>query len=340
VEILILHPGALGDIILSLPALGILRDRFQDTRITLAANTDFAVAVASGYVHRIVSLAALPLQRLYGSETVPPEDELLWRSYDRIISWTGFGAEAFGKKLAGLHRCVLVAAWKPRICEWRHVARLFADSLRPWLRVPEAMPMPEVKLDPDDRRRGGEWLWEQGWRGERPLVAIHPGAGSAAKRWPQHKFQELEHRLRAHGSLLIVEGPAETGLGREQARVLGAGTHLASSLPLPLLAGILSHCHSFVGNDSGIAHLAAGLQIPCVVLFGPSAPEHWAPLGSHVSILRDTKNCLSCERGLEGRHTCMENISLETVQAQALRKLSSTAWIAEHAGKTEDEQQG
>lgn len=329
-EILILHPGALGDIILSLPALRVLRDRFQDARITLAANSDFAVAVASGYVHRIVSLSALPLQRLYGSEHVLPEDELLWRSYGRIISWTGFGVEAFERKLVELHPCVLVAAWKPGPCEPRHVARLFVDSLGPWLQVPHSMPIPEVKLDPDDRRRGGEWLWERGWRSEEPLIAIHPGAGNAAKRWPLEKFWELAHRLRAHGTLLIVEGPAEIGLGREQARLLGAGTYLAPNLPLPLLAGILAHCHCFIGNDSGIAHLAAGLQVPCVVLFGPTAPEHWAPLGSHVSILRDTRNCLACERGLEGHHTCMGNIPVDAVLAQAFRKLPFAAGIAEH----------
>jgi ADP-heptose:LPS heptosyltransferase len=334
VEILVLHPGALGDIILSLPALRILRDRFKDARITLAANTDFAITAASGYVHRIVSLAIFPLQRLHSSEAVSPEDKMLWCSYDRIVSWTGFGAEAFGKKFAELHDCVLLAAWKPGTCERRHVARLFVDSLRPWLQVPQVIPIPEIRLDSADRRRGSEWLQGQGWLSEKPLIAIHPGAGSAVKRWPLRRFLELADKLRASGSLLVIEGPAETGLDREQVRVLGAGTYLASNLPLPLLAGILSHCRSFVGNDSGIAHLAAALRIPCVVLFGPTAPEHWAPLGSHVSVLHDTKNCVVCTHGLEGRHACMENIRLDDVLAQALRNLSFTPRIAECPGKT------
>jgi hypothetical protein len=127
VRILVLHPGALGDIILSLPALQILHKQFPNAGITLAADTDSADAVANGCADQIVSLSSLPLHRLFMSQTIPSGDELLWRSYDRIISWTGFGVEAFAKQFMQIHPCVLVAAWKPGVGDGRHVARLFID---------------------------------------------------------------------------------------------------------------------------------------------------------------------------------------------------------------------
>ncbi len=284
-DILVLHPGALGDLILSLPALRILRSHFPNACVTLAGNTDFTRAVAAGYADRLVSLSSLPLHRLYGSSEVPPEDEELWRSFDRVLSWTGYGTEAISGRLARLHPLVLSAPWKPAAGDRRHVSRIFMDSLAPWLSPPMEISPPEIFLRHEDRHRGAEWLKERGWKGSGIVIAVHPGAGSRAKRWPQPRFADLLTRLCPSAALLIVEGPAEPGLGQDLAAGLPAEALVAIQLPLGLLATILSHCTAYIGNDSGISHLAAGLGIPSVVLFGPTAPRHWAPLGDHVSLL-------------------------------------------------------
>ncbi len=318
-EILVLHPGALGDIILSLPALRLLRERFQDARITLAANTDFAIAVASGYADTTFSLAALPLHRLYDSSVLPAEDLRFWRFYDRIVSWTGSASEQFTSRLASLHPCVIASSWKPEPDEPRHVADLFARSLQPWLRPPAVTCPPRVKLDPASRQRGAEWLREHGWDAEKPVVAMHPGAGGPAKRWPLDHFKALAERLRTDAGFLVIEGPAEPGLGRSLAEGLGHCVVLAQRPSLELLAQIISHCRVFVGNDSGIAHLAAALQIPSVVLFGPTLPRHWAPPGPHVTVLRQAENCPACNGDPDAPHSCMPAIPVEAV----LRQLNS-----------------
>jgi len=82
VKILVLHPGALGDIILSLPALAALRQRFREAHITFAANLDFATAVAQGYADEMRSLSCLPLHRLYLRDTLPEQDLRFWQSYN------------------------------------------------------------------------------------------------------------------------------------------------------------------------------------------------------------------------------------------------------------------
>lgn len=320
-EILILHPGALGDIVLSLPAVQVLRDRFQDDRITLAANLDFS-DVASNCADRLLSLSTLPLHRLYGAADPPCEDVLLWRSFDRIVSWTGSVSELFAKRFQSLHPCVIVAAWKPDPGERRHVARLFVDSLRPWLLLPPVMPVPEIRLSGLDRQRGSEWLHHHGWDGDRPLIALHPGAGSASKRWPLEKFMHLARHLTAQGALLIVEGPAEPGLGQRLVDGTDSGARLASHLGPRMLAAVLSHCRLFVGNDSGVAHLAAAVGSPCVLIFGPTSAEHWAPIGEHIAILRNTCDCIGCERHRDDTHTCLDNVTIGEVQEAALRALA------------------
>jgi ADP-heptose:LPS heptosyltransferase len=128
-------------------------------------------------------------------------------------------------------------------------------------------------------------------------------------------FIRLAQQLMRQGKtkLLIIEGPAESGLGREVAKALPPGeVILAESVTLSLLAAILERCVSFVGNDSGLAHLAAGLGVPSIVLFGPTLPQHWAPLGRHVVALRNSPGCVACISG-SGEHTCLNNISVEEV---------------------------
>ncbi len=308
-RILVVHPGALGDIILSLPALRLLGDYFPGAETTLAANLDFATVVATGYAARFLSLSSLPLHRVFGPEAIPDEDLRFWRSFDRIVSWTGSGDDAFAARLAQVHPASLTARWRPTDDDSRHVSRIFLDSLRPWVMPPADIPLSKIEIRAQTRIEAAAWLEGQGYSGRRPLYILHPGAGNKEKRWPAERFLDLGLRLVATGDLLIAEGPAEPGIGRALSRAIGDKTYLADNLPLPQLAGAISYGRAFVGNDSGIAHLAAGLQIPTVVLFGPTRPEHWAPLGKHVSVLQ----CVSVPR------TSMQDISPDSV----LQKINS-----------------
>ena len=295
-DILVLHPGALGDIILSLPALEILRRRFSQARITLAANLDFAGVVAADYVDSLLSFSGLPLHNLFGSGPVPAVDRRFWSAFDRIVSWTGFGDPQFARNLNSFHKFVLVVPWKPQAGETRHVARIFVDSIRPWVGEQREIPTPSLSINPADLASGEQWLTGRGWKADRPMVALHPGAGSIAKRWPLENFRELAGRFVQSGlQLLIIEGPAEDGLSERMADGIPGGLMMAArGLPLRTLAGLLRFCTTFVGNDSGISHLAAVLNVPTLVLFGPSRPEQWAPSGARVKTLAAAHGCIAC----------------------------------------------
>jgi ADP-heptose:LPS heptosyltransferase len=112
------------------------------------------------------------------------------------------------------------------------------------------------------------------------VVAIHTGSGSAGKNWPRERYIQLAARLIERGERIAwIVGPAETGLEPFP------GGDVWRSLTLPWLAARLARCRLYVGNDSGVTHLAAAAGCPTVALFGQSDPGVWAPRGVRVRIL-------------------------------------------------------
>jgi len=142
------------------------------------------------------------------------------------------------------------------------------------------------------------------------FLAVHPGSGSPAKSWPPERFAALLDVLAPPGAWLLVEGPADAAPAAALAQRPGAV--VARALPPRMLGAVLSHAALFVGNDSGVSHLAAAWGAPTLVLFGPTDPAVWAPVGPHVSVLRAP----------EGR---MDALAVEAVVAAARATLSGRA---------------
>jgi ADP-heptose:LPS heptosyltransferase len=296
VEILVLHPGALGDIILSLPAVSLLRNKFPSARITIAGNIDHFAPVMSEYAESVLSLSTLPLHHLYARGPLPEAEVRFWKSFDWIVSWTGAGDPEFTKNFQATHPNVCIASWRPMPGELRHVSQLFVDSLGADISYGVKAESARITLDSKVLEEAKQWLLARGWNGRDPLIALHPGAGSTTKRWPLVHFVELARHLvfQEKRKLLVIEGPAEPGLAKEITQALPEAAAIpAQLLNLNLLAAVIAQCAIFIGNDSGIAHLAAALGIRSVVLFGPTLPQHWAPLGQHVTVLRNADSCLA-----------------------------------------------
>jgi ADP-heptose:LPS heptosyltransferase len=312
VEILVLHPGGLGDIILSFPAIALLRKQSPAARITIAANIDHLAPIAAGYADSVISLSAIPLHQLYTPASSFEANDQYWKSFDRIISWTGFGDDNFTNNLKSIHSDCIIGRWRPEPNESKHVSELFIDTLG--LGSSQNNAKPHILLNAKLRQAGLQWLRDNGWNGFSQLIVLHPGSGSEKKRWPLSGFIELAQRLaNRECSLLIVEGPAEEGLAGSIADQLApAKCIMARSLPLDLLSAAIQRCLAYVGNDSGLTHLAAALNVPVIALFGPTNPNHWAPLGNNVTVLHKPEGCSACAyKGPE--HTCLLNITVENV---------------------------
>lgn len=154
-----------------------------------------------------------------------------------------------------------------------------------------------------------------------PVVAVHPGSGSNKKNWPANRFAALCRKLAQDDSvrILIIAGPADEALvQRLLSEWQGALPVAAQSLTLAQVGALLDRCHCLVGNDSGIAHLAAALGRPVVVIFGPTDPRIWAPQGPAVAVANPAVPCAPCtpeRRRACTELSCLEDISVEDVLA-------------------------
>jgi len=121
---------------------------------------------------------------------------------------------------------------------------------------------------------------------------IHPGSGSRAKNWPIDRFIELTRRLEALGHRVVwIRGPAEPDPPAE----IPAG-RVIDHPSLRALAATLARSKVFIGNDSGVSHLAGATGAPTLVLFGPTSASVWRPDGPRVHVVPARKGRLASIR--------------------------------------------
>jgi ADP-heptose:LPS heptosyltransferase len=184
---------------------------------------------------------------------------------------------------------------------------------------------PKLYLTPADQDWGKGFCRRKGLTEEERTNAIllHPGSGSKKKVWPVERFVELFHYLQKHteSRVFVILGPAE---GTETQKAFeGIQWDLGSRAPVLLkglsllgLASVMEGCRLYIGNDSGITHMAAALDIPTLAIFGPTDPVLWAPRGKKVGVLRKEIECSPCpqEKFLQcQRIECLYRVELEDV---------------------------
>jgi glycosyl transferase family 9 (putative heptosyltransferase) len=279
---LVVHPGALGDVLLAGPALGHLRA--LGFRTTLAVTSRLVALFArSGLVDDARDLESLSLHRLFAESPGPGALDAV-SSFDAFVCWLGAGEPAFRANLAQLGRPAVVARTTPPPGSGRHVSRHLVETLAPLGPVPGGLPTVHLGVAEVGRVMARTWLAGRGI-GPGEAVVIQPGAGSTAKVWPG--FAALTRRLRAADlPLVALAGPAD-GSVVEALLTTGAlgAEELARGWPLPDVAALFSLARGAVGNDSGPTHLAAAVGCPTVAIFGPTDPLVWAPVGSRVRVV-------------------------------------------------------
>lgn len=160
-------------------------------------------------------------------------------------------------------------------------------------------------------------------------IALAPGSGHPRKNWPLNKYLELARRLeeRYGAEIFWVLGPAESGLRRELPESIPP-RRLVQDLPLKQLAAVLREFHLYVGNDSGVTHLAAVLGGPVVAaIFGPSDPVIWSPQGDGTVVVTPEQPCAPCTMGREitcPHPVCLTTLTTEKVLAAISRFLPPT----------------
>jgi ADP-heptose:LPS heptosyltransferase len=291
-RLLVIRAGALGDGLLMLPALAALRERFPRACIdVMGYPLRWAWVLGRGLVDGVHTIERPGMHLLFceGAEVPAPLKTFLG-AYDVILSYRPDPEHIFATNLRRLGATLVLsqAPFPPPPPPKIHVAD-FALRLVAELGAPPPSAIPRVQLTSAELSRVQPFFKAHGvdpWR-ER-IVVVHPGSGSEAKRWPMTSFAALVEALAAEGRvrLVIVVGYAEQAMAAEfLARLRAAKPLVAEDWPLIPTAALIAQAAVFIGNDSGLTHLAAALARPTVAIFGPTDPEIWGPRGEHVTIV-------------------------------------------------------
>lgn len=284
-RILVIRGGALGDFILTLPAIALIKEAFPDAHLELIGYPHIAsLAVGRFYFEAVRSVDFGPLAGFYAKNgTLDPALVEYFSGFQQVVSYLYDPDGIFEENVRKAGAKNYLPAY--RKVQSRHAAREWAhplESLALYLENPAA----RIHLSGEDLEKAWHWLGET----RRPRLVIHPGSGSASKNWPVAGWKSVGLRFlreNPEGELVLVGGEADVevldsfleGFSEERLRV-------ARNLPLPLLAGVLAACGRFAGHDTGVSHLAAAVGARCVLLFAPTDPALWAPQNEGVQVLR------------------------------------------------------
>jgi heptosyltransferase III len=308
-RILVIRGGAIGDFVLTLPAIKALRDAYPAAHLEILGYKHIAaIAENRFYVQAVRSIEQAPLAGFFAKDaSLASELTNYFASFDLIVSYL-FDPEAIFE--SNLRRCGVqkLVRGPAKIIHPSHAARQLAQPIEQLgIRVRDLA----SKLYPssEDRHRANEFRANL----SPPITALHPGSGSEGKNWPLENWirlgDELLNSTDFTGSLLIVLGEADQHRTQQLESIWKTPrVRFAINRPLPDLAAVLENT-MFLGHDSGISHLAAAADATCILLFGPTDPAIWAPLNENVRTIR----------GSYGR---IDNISVRDVQDEVAKSLA------------------
>jgi lipopolysaccharide heptosyltransferase II len=320
-RLLVSRTDRLGDLILALPFVESLKARYPDCQIHVMASLYASPILENN--PRIDGIVRVQHDQLIGSRNYRKELEqkiskndyraavLLYperhisRLLHRINLPIRIGTAGRFHSVYYTHRLM-----HSRKANRKHESAYNLDFLR-YFRPGPTVVRPEVIPTRKEQDYADQVLLKSGI--EKPFVAMHPGSGGSAERWPMLRFLELYQRLEADGKRVVITGSLEEG---KTIRALAAGagiriTDIAGRTDLRTLAAVLSRASALVANSTGPLHLAVAVGTKVVGLY-PSrkimSPVRWGPLGEGHRVLQPDTNDCTCP---EGRCRCMETITVD-----------------------------
>jgi ADP-heptose:LPS heptosyltransferase len=316
--IVIIHPGALGDILLAVPAMRRLRARFPRHQLVLCANGQVAqLLLECREIDAWLSVGGSACGELFGQSATATGELKDWLGQcDLAVAWMQDEAGTLAAVLqrAGAQDLRVQSPFSLELRSW-HQSDRFVEVLR----EPADDSLPPVPLAVPDHllKRGQACLEERGVRTDQPLVLVHPGSGSRHKCVRPEILVAVMDHLREEGAFpVVLEGPADQDAVTSLIARCSARPTVLRGLELCALAGSLAHMRLFIGHDSGITHLSALLGLQTVALFGPTDPGRWAPRGHHVTVVGGTPcTCRSWDTVMHCTEKPCLQLSVEEIAA-------------------------
>lgn len=282
-RLLIIRPGAIGDFILSLPAIEALLAGAR-LRSSDAGSAEVWAASANVPLVRFARARSIRSTGLDLLGVTEPSLRLIeeLRGFDRIVSWYGANRPEFRALVRELELPFTFLPALPPDDSSLHATDYYLQQVAQLGAAPSdgipriSCPVERARSSVTQLDRVAEVCPpEAGRHPAKGFAAIHPFSGNPRKNWPLHKFRAMARVLERVMPVRWCAGPEDPPL--EDAVHIDDLYELACWLALAAL---------YIGNDSGITHLAAAVGTPTLALFGPTNPEIWGPRGAHVRIAR------------------------------------------------------
>jgi heptosyltransferase III len=330
-NILVIKLRYLGDVLLATPTLRALKAAYPMARLTALVNrgTDEILA-ANPDVDDII-----PLERGTIIEQWRFAMAVRRRQFDMVVDLTDGDRAAFLTRISGAPVRIGFNAeqrWTGRCYTTvvhgdaaAHRIERDLAALRP-LNLSVTDTIPRLWLTREDESRAEEVIANLPLRADQPLVVIQPGARYWFKAWPSERFAELADRLTEQFRCQILVGGSQQEVELTQLVVKQAKSQLttiAGLLDIRALAAVLKRSALFVGNDSGVMHIATAVGTPVVALFGPSNPTEWGPRGGPAEVIYKGLDCRVCFHPTcqRGEQNCMKLITVDEVMSAAARQI-------------------
>ncbi|MFV0414891.1 MAG: glycosyltransferase family 9 protein [Chthoniobacterales bacterium] len=285
-RILVIRGGAIGDFILTLPALHLLRETFPEAHIEILGYRHIiALAEKRFYANASRHIEYAGMAGFFSrSGDLDTSLSSYFSSFDQVISYLFDPDQIFQDNL---RRCGVsnIISGSSKINDQKHASLQLAEPLEKLALFLEST---QAKFYPDaeDLQAIASFL-----PGE-PFGILHPGSGSPQKTWPVENWLTLLTNLPRPLPYLVVGGEADQESLKKIKDANLPGLKILPPLPLPQLGALFTRAHHYLGHDTGISHLAVAAGAPSFLLFGPTNPDVWAPTAPFVEILQSPTGSL------------------------------------------------
>ncbi|MGV8073363.1 MAG: glycosyltransferase family 9 protein [Syntrophobacteraceae bacterium] len=291
-RITVVHHGALGDFLLSLPVFDGLYLADHRLKIDFCSKSEHIALIRSKpYVGDLYSSERTDLTPFFHEDLWQKAQlPIFFENSEAIFIFGQTGSRAMAERLS--RRVGVRVYWVrsfPDTDLVRPVSRFLVEQVQRygWL-VADVLP----QIDPPEAESVlvKKWMLRRGWpEGVKPVM-VHPGSGGRKKIWPLQRWWALLRWLSLDlgRPVVMALGPADELLRDFAAEAQKLGVSIIEHITLTRLAAFLRDSCAYIGNDSGVTHLAAAVGIPTIAVFGPTSPEVWAPLGPHVHLIRSS----------------------------------------------------
>jgi lipopolysaccharide heptosyltransferase II len=316
-NILIIKPGAIGDLLQMTPVIRALKLKYPSARVSLLVGS-WQTAQLFKYnerVHETLLYEKNEEHRTFGS-LLALRRQLKMHQYDLVVNFQRSNLRTWFLASAAIPCRMLVyhKARKRKV----HAVVNYLETLAP-LGIGARDVSLELTPGPEDREYARNLLAGMGTGAGAPLIALNPGASHTVNRWPPKRFAELADRMsdRLSARVLLVGGPDDVPLvGEILARTASKPMSLAGKISLLETAAVMEQASLLVSGDTGPLHLATAVGTRVVALFGAADPERTGPVGPGHIVLRSDAPCVPCRSRTctnKNHLACMDKISVDRV---------------------------